>query len=314
MEGEVNNIQATTNGRNVPVVEPEVIKWKPRYKMEFDSEEEAYDFYNAYDGRIGFSIRKEYGNKVNGRITSRALVCSKEGVKGTDKWDIFRKTPRAETRTNCGARMVFRYDKTKAIDVELASDSGFPACNAYELMGRQSGGKESIGYLKVDLKNYLRMQRQKELIYGEAAWLVDYFETRGCEDPSFFYSFQLDTEQIITNIFWSDCKMIIDYGQFGDVISFDTTYKVVHGNRPFAIFLGMNHHLETAVFRAALMYDETADSFVWLIEMFLKAIGEKTPKTIITDQDAAMTKALKQVILKLMFQIERRMILPGNGI
>ncbi|XP_059664029.1 protein FAR1-RELATED SEQUENCE 3-like [Cornus florida] len=176
--------------------------------MEFDSEEEAYDFYNAYGGRIGV-----------------------------------------------------------------------PACNVYELMGRQSGGKESVRYLKVDLKNYLRTRRQNELLYGEAAWLVDYFETRGCEDPSFFYSLQLDTEQMITNIF-----------------CFNTTYKVVHGNRPFAIFLGMNQHQETAVFGVALMYDETVDSFVCLFEMFLKAMGEKAPKTIITDQDAAKVKALKQVM------------------
>ncbi|XP_059635292.1 uncharacterized protein LOC132277449 [Cornus florida] len=118
--------------------------------MEFDSEEEAYDFYNAYGGRIGFSIQKEYGNKVNGRIISRALVCSKEGVKGTDKQD----------------RRIF---SVQAIDVELASDLRVLACNAYELMGRKSSGKESIGYLKVDLKNYLRTRRQKELLYGNAA-------------------------------------------------------------------------------------------------------------------------------------------------
>ncbi|XP_059635392.1 protein FAR1-RELATED SEQUENCE 5-like [Cornus florida] len=186
-----------------------------------------------------------------------------------------------------------RISSVQAIDVELASDSGVPAYNAYELMGTQSGGKKSVGYLKVDLKNYLRTRKQKELLCGEAAWLVDYFETRGCEDPSFFYSLQLDTEQMITNIFWSDCRMIIDYGQFGDVISFDTTYKVVHGNRRFVIFLGMNHHRETAMFGVALMYDETADSFVWLFETFLKAMGGKAPKTIITDQDAAMAKALK---------------------
>ncbi|XP_059639222.1 protein FAR1-RELATED SEQUENCE 5-like [Cornus florida] len=169
--------------------------------MEFDSEEEAYDFYNAYGGRIGFSIRKEYSNKVNGRITSRAFVCSKEGVKGTDKRDVFRKTPWAKTRTNCGARMVIIYDKTKAkyvvskfveshnhpfiiaecshmmpsqrrissvqaIDVELVSDSGVLVCNAYELMGRQSGGKKLVKYLKVDLKNYLRTRKTK----GASLW------------------------------------------------------------------------------------------------------------------------------------------------
>ncbi|XP_059623174.1 protein FAR1-RELATED SEQUENCE 5-like [Cornus florida] len=186
-----------------------------------------------------------------------------------------------------------RISSVQAIDVELASDSGVLACNAYELMGRQSGGNESVGYLKVDLKNYLRTRRQKELLYGEVVWLMDYFETHACEDPSFFYYLQLDTEQIITNIFWSDSRMIIDYGHFGDVISFDTTYKVVHGNRPFAIFLGMNNHRETAVFGAALMYDETTDSFVWLFETFLKAMEGKALKTIIMDQDATMTKALK---------------------
>ncbi|XP_059650634.1 protein FAR-RED IMPAIRED RESPONSE 1-like [Cornus florida] len=110
--------------------------------------------------------------------------------------------------------------------VELASDSGVAARNAYELIGRQAGGKESIG----------------------------------------------------------------------DVISFNITYKVVHDNRLFVIFLGMNHHRETAVFGAALMYDETADSFVWLFETFLKAMGKKVPKIILTDQDVAMAKALKQVM------------------
>ncbi|XP_059663701.1 protein FAR1-RELATED SEQUENCE 5-like [Cornus florida] len=101
---------------------------------------------------------------------------------------------------------------------------------------------------------------------------------RACEDHLLFYSLQLDTKQMITNIFWSDCRVIIDYGHFGDVINFDTTYKVVHGNRPFVIFLGMNHYLETAVFGPALMYDETADSFFWLFETFLKAMGEKNAK------------------------------------
>ena len=28
------------------------------------------------------------------------------------------------------------------------------------------------------------------------------------------------------NMFWVDDRMIIDYGQFGDVVSFDTTFKI----------------------------------------------------------------------------------------
>ncbi|XP_059663452.1 protein FAR1-RELATED SEQUENCE 7-like [Cornus florida] len=53
---------------------------------------------------------------------------------------------------------------------------------------------------------------------------------------------------------------------------------------------------ETAKFGGALMYDETMDSFVWLFETFLKAMSYKFPKTIISDQVMAITKALALVM------------------
>lgn len=66
--------------------------------------------------------------------------------------------------------------------------------------------------------------------------------------------------------------MIIDYGQFGNVINIDTTYKVNKVNQPFAIFFGFNHHQKTVLFGVALMYDETADLFIWLFKTFLQAM------------------------------------------
>jgi zinc finger SWIM domain-containing protein 3 len=35
----------------------------------------------------------------------------------------------------------------------------------------------------------------------------------------------MDVEDQVTNIFWADAKMILDYGIFGDVVFFDTTYR-----------------------------------------------------------------------------------------
>ncbi|XP_059668725.1 protein FAR-RED IMPAIRED RESPONSE 1-like [Cornus florida] len=55
---------------------------------------------------------------------------------------------------------------------------------------------------------------------------------------------------------------------------------------------GLNHHRETAVFGTAFMYDETAELFVWLFETFLKSMSGKAPKTIFTNQDAAMGKVM----------------------
>ena len=44
------------------------------------------------------------------------------------------------------------------------------------------------------------------------------------EDPSYFYSIQLDDDNQIMNIFWANSRSIVDYGHFGDVLCFDTTY------------------------------------------------------------------------------------------
>ncbi|GLT71400.1 hypothetical protein SLA2020_434230 [Shorea laevis] len=70
--------------------------------------------------------------------------------------------------------------------------------------------------------------------------------------------------------------MIIDYSHFGDAITFDTTYSTNRDARPLGVFLGLNHHRETIVFGAALLYDETIESFVWLFETFLEAMSERS--------------------------------------
>ena len=83
----------------------------------------------------------------------------------------------------------------------------------------------------------------------------------------------------------------MDYGQFGDVVTFDTTYKLNNEHRPFGTFVGYNHHRETVIFSTALMYDETVEFFTWLFQIFLEAMSNKAPKNIFTDQDVAMAKA-----------------------
>ena len=57
--------------------------------MESEVDEIAYDFYNEYSRKTGFSIRKEYVNKCKktGVIISRRFVCAKEGVRGKYKRD-----------------------------------------------------------------------------------------------------------------------------------------------------------------------------------------------------------------------------------
>lgn len=90
--------------------------------------------------------------------------------------------------------------------------------------------------------------------------------------------------------------MISDYSDFGDVVSFDTTFGTNREFQPFACFVGLIHHREMVIFGAALLYDQTAHSFVRVFETFLEATSNKKPEIVFTDQDAAMAKALPLVM------------------
>ena len=176
----------------------EDMSWKPKLGMEFDSEQAAYDFYNEYGGRIGFSIRKEACAKDKCSIlTSRTFVCCKEGFRGKDKRSDLVKNPRAQTRTGCEALMgiqlvrqtgkysVYRFSEEhnhvlvkkeyvhmmpsqrnlRASDgafLDLTANSGVSPKASFELMSNQAGGRESLGFTKQDHKNYLRTVRQKK--------------------------------------------------------------------------------------------------------------------------------------------------------
>lgn len=120
-------------------------------------------------------------------------------------------------------------------------DSGIGPKAAHELASQQVGGSVNLGYTHRDLKNHLRTKRQRELMYGEAGSMLKYFQDKVAENTSFHYALQLDCEEQITNIFWADAKMIIDYAQFGDVVTFDTTFGTNKEYRPFGVFVGFNH-------------------------------------------------------------------------
>ncbi|XP_042487060.1 protein FAR1-RELATED SEQUENCE 5-like [Macadamia integrifolia] len=254
--------------------------------MLFNSEQDAYDYYNSYGRTMGFSVRKHFLNKSKKdkmTITFRGFVCSKPSCRLSDKRDINIVNPRAETRTNCQARMnIYLVDdeKYKCCDfvrehnhelhitatvhmmhsqrnmldihrqeIDLADDSGIRPRSTVELMGRQVGGIGNLSCLTQDVRNYLRTKRQRALTY---------------------------------------CEMIIDYAQFGDVVSFDTTFRTNKECRLFGLFAGFNHHRGCTVFGAALLYGEIVESFEWLFDVFAEAHSGKKPITIFTDQDKAM--------------------------
>lgn len=298
----------------------------------FESDEDAYVFYTKYAKLLGFGVRKDWVNrsKVHGRVVSRKFTCSKEGHRRDTHANV--KKHRKETRTGCLAHMIINRDDdgkyrvthfegnhnhevneidaeklqeltcSGTADVNNASESGLSSNLekrtklASHFLGRILDTREEIGYPEKNLKNYLNSRRARDMKEGEAAHLLYYFQRQHFENPSFFYSIQLDCEDSISNVFWADDTMIVDYDHFGDVVCLDARYRKDEDFMPFVQFLGLDHHRQLVVFGAALMYDDSFDSIKWLLETFIETMSGKKPKVIHIDQDAAIIQAIDSVL------------------
>ncbi|KAJ3670144.1 hypothetical protein LUZ60_010468 [Juncus effusus] len=154
-------------------------------------------------------------------------------------------------------------------------------------------GGATIGYDSRDIYNY--MLRSRNIDGGDTQGVMTYFRQRQAQNPQFFYAIQCDASGRAINFFWVEARARMSYQYFGDVVSFDTTYRTNKYRMPFAPFTGINHHRQSIQFGCALMQDETEVSFKWVFETWLEAMGGRHPKAILTDQDLAMKKAIADV-------------------
>ncbi|KAL2924089.1 Protein FAR1-RELATED SEQUENCE 5 [Bienertia sinuspersici] len=60
---------------------------------------------------------------------------------------------------------------------------------------------------------------------------------------------------------------------FGDIISFDTTFLCNMYRIPFEPFVGFSHHGKSTVFAAVLLLHEDTETFVWVFNQWMKCMG-----------------------------------------
>nr|GMD22609.1 protein FAR1-RELATED SEQUENCE 5-like [Ipomoea batatas] len=78
-----------------------------------------------------------------------------------------------------------------------------------------------------------------------------------------------------------------NFACFGDVMSFDATYRTNKYKLLFVPFTGVDNHKRCITFGAGLIAQENTDSYEWLLTSFKTAMGA-TPRCAITDEDPAL--------------------------
>ncbi|XP_021737848.1 protein FAR1-RELATED SEQUENCE 5-like [Chenopodium quinoa] len=184
----------------------------------------------------------------------------------------------------------------KVVTIKTMKSSGLTTMDTYNYMATEAGGEQNIGHSVVDHLNFCSRLRMEQIEAGDAQTLVNILSQEQSEDPNFFFRVKFDKEGRICNIFWRDSMMLEDYRIYGDVLVFDTTYRTNIYNLICAPFVGINNHWHNCMFACAFIGDETTDSFVWLLQTFFKAMEDRKPTSIFTDQDQAMANVILEVI------------------
>lgn len=101
------------------------------------------------------------------------------------------------------------------------------------------------------------------------------------KDPDMEIRYKVDAEGRINSMLWCTGRNRHDYNLFGDVVTFDTTYRTNLYNMPFGMFVGVNNHFQTVEFGGVLLTNERTEDFEWSFSAFIEIMGGKTPKTFL---------------------------------
>nr|DAD47716.1 TPA_asm: hypothetical protein HUJ06_017653 [Nelumbo nucifera] len=291
----------------------EVDDGKPRVGMVFESEEHGFQYYCNYAREMGFKVRKGgvRKSKKNDDVIGRRLYCSKEGFREErfKKLEACRKRHNPETRTGCQAKLLVNRAENGTWVVSMfvekhnhkfESPTKLKGGGKVEFMmqsfSEDARGRKDLCPTGKDARNYLGTKRTKDFEIGDVQALLNYLSDMQLENPYCWYAVQLDLNGQITNFIWADARSRIDYGYFGDVVCFDTSYGTSAYSIPFVPIFGVNHHLQTILFGCVLVLDETEDSLVWALETWMKAMKGCHPKVIFTNEDSAVTSAIAHVL------------------
>ena len=153
--------------------------------------------------------------------------------------------------------------------LELNDKAGIKMHKSYDLLQIEAGGRDKLPYLSKDCRNYLDKQRRLRLVEGDAEAMHRYFMKMKADNSDFFFAMDLDDKGRLRNVFWADARSRAACKEFGDVVTFDTTYLVNKYDMPFAPFVGVNHHGQSTLLGCGLISKEDTESFSWLFQTWM---------------------------------------------
>lgn len=110
------------------------------------------------------------------------------------------------------------------LKLELNDIAGIPLHKSFNSAVVEVGGYENMTCVEKDCRNSIEQVRRLRLGQEDAAALQSYFSRMQAWCSGFYFAMGLDDEPCLKNVFLADNRCRQAYKEFGDVVTFDTTY------------------------------------------------------------------------------------------
>ncbi|XP_074291739.1 protein FAR1-RELATED SEQUENCE 5-like [Silene latifolia] len=260
------------------------IQFKPQLGQIFAKLEDAISFYNVYT-EAWFRDGKKRKAIVHDSVVEQPLI------------KLFDIKNNKLTRIGCDAMIEFRLIKDVYVVTQFREWHNHRLCSltnqefqrkkrhlhlfhkkaiidhskvnlgptsAYRYSKEHADGYENVGAQLIDFKNF---GRDIKCFIGDkdAQLFIDNFENLRQTNPGFYFAYEVDSFKCLVRVFW--CGLA-------------------------------DHHKRSVTFAAALLFHEDDDSFKWVFEKFLDAMGQREPQCIISDQCPGIKKVVPKVFKK----------------
>ncbi|KAI0995011.1 hypothetical protein K3495_g13169, partial [Podosphaera aphanis] len=287
--------------------------------------ESIESFYASFARKRGFTIKKgnHYFSASLKTISRRKFACSRHGQTTVKQGANIRN--RRSTRTGCRARLYISLIGGCWIVKSFGDNHNHPLLAEQEvqllpyhrifddiakqriLQMRPSGmqTKNIREMLRIEMNNLsIQSKDIQNFVSGyvnamkkqDAQLLLDFFQEKQQESPSFVYKLRIDEQPRLTDALWIDSDAKSLYRSFSDVVVFDTTYSVNAYKLSFAPFVSLDNNGLSILFGCALIHSETVETFEWLFREWSLANDGIKPSVIMTDQCPSMSKAIAEVV------------------
>lgn len=290
---------------NIPLAEEKYEE--PFIGQTFQSIEEAHIFYKNYAEANGFTVRKDRSATRHGKAIRRDLYCHRGGKKPLKPIHPSKvQRNRESSKCECKAHMRLTLKQSNDIFPEewhvtkfikehnhnllsptsmrllpinrvittedesqilLYKEAGLSVRQIIRVMELQKEVKHGdLSFIERDVRN-LFVKVKKLVEVSDAQRFIEALKCAKQKDEKFQYIYTMDDGRRLENVFWCHAQSFEWYKMYGDVVVFDTTYKVNAYDMPCAFFVGIDNHGKSILFGSALLRNETTQTFRWLMKV-----------------------------------------------